>query len=183
MKQFNIIIVVLIVIGLAGLGLIMLLKPAEQPGENTQQQGGENTFPTTGGVTSTSTTGATIAVPLAAGGTIEVKNFLTMPTTSQDPHNKGYYFLGNQPSDTTVTPYLITFIAQTGFFNIGIFKQPIGTTRKAAEAYLRAQTGMTDEQLCALKYTVATPAFVDGRFGGEDLRFSFCKDAIVLQGD
>jgi hypothetical protein len=114
-------------------------------------------------------------------------NFLSDPTTAQDPINPGYYYLGYHVSegvpDSTATenpPYIITYISATHYFNIGIFQEPIGPVRLAAEQYLMARLGISQSQMCKLDYMVSVPDRVNSQFSGLNLGFSFCPGATIL---
>lgn len=119
----------------------------------------------------------TLSVP-SASGTVAVRNFLPDADVYEDVRNPGLYELGNEPGKAE--RYSIEYIAQTGFFNVTLLEQPLGVVRAEAEAVLRQRLGLSDQQLCALRYSVAVPAFVSVDASGIDYRFSFCSDAVSL---
>ncbi len=111
------------------------------------------------------------------GGTVTVLNFLDDPETVADPNNSGYYNMGYSVG---TSPYLITYIASTQYFNIVLLQEPIGQTRELAEQYLKQHLGISNSDLCRLNYTIGAPTFVSGFYGGASLGFSFCLGATKL---
>jgi hypothetical protein len=152
--------------------------------------GGENpgtTFPVGTGTTPVGG-GDEKKIPLGtqSGGVIYVKDFVHAPDTVPDTSNEGYYFLGNQfPTvDTAGTPspmYVISYIAETQYFNVTLLREPIARARIEAEAYLRSHLGISNEDMCALNYMVSTPHYVNEYFTGSSLGFSFCSGSIPLE--
>jgi hypothetical protein len=131
--------------------------------------------------------GSTISISTADGSTISVRDPRKDPSTKEDPLNAGQYYMGyHQPegvSDPTATenpPYVINYIAATQFFNIAILQEPIGQSRKQMETYLMQHLGITQDQMCRLKYMVGVPARINQLYAGQDLRFSFCAGATEL---
>lgn len=135
----------------------------------------------------TQTADNTISIAAADGGTIQTNNFLTDIATTKDPVNPDYYYLGYHfnegtpdPTATDNPPYVIEYIAATQYFNIGLFQEPIGVERLVAEQYLMNKLGISQTQMCQLKYMVSVPNRVNQFYSGTDLRFSFCTDAVPL---
>ena len=144
------------------------------------------TQPTTSS-TNISTSGTTVSVATAGGGTIQTKNFIKDSTTAKDPINSGYYYLGYHVNegvaDTTATstpPYIIEYIATTQYFNIALLQEPIGPVRVEAEKYLMAHLGISENQMCQLNYMLSVPDSVNSQYSGINLGFSFCPGATVL---
>ena len=101
--------------------------------------------------------------------------------------NPGYYYLGyhyaNGTSDPTASndpPYLIEYISTTQYFNISLLHEPLGQIRQQAEQYLMAHTGLTQNQMCQIKYMVSVPSSVNQVYAGTNLGFSFCPGAVQL---
>ncbi|HVZ76167.1 MAG TPA: hypothetical protein VG934_02765 [Candidatus Paceibacterota bacterium] len=100
----------------------------------------------------------------------------------------GYYYLGYHVGQASSTdpmslpnpPFLILYIDQTQYFNISLLQEPIADTRVAVEQYLMSQYGISQDQMCALNYTMSVPYSVDQTYSGIDLRFSFCPGATTL---
>ena len=131
--------------------------------------------------------GPTMYLSTANGGSIQTKDFLVSSTTAKDPVNTGYYYLGyhfaqgaSDQAATDTPPYVIQYTTLTRGFNIVLFQEPIGLVRRQAEQYLMAQLGVSENQLCQLKYMVSVPNRVNQFYAGVSLGFSFCPGAIEL---
>jgi len=140
--------------------------------------------------TVTNTTSAletTMSISNVNGESVKIKNFINDSTTTKDPINSGYYYLGYHiyegVSDSTVTdnpPYIITYISATQYFNIALLQEPIGTTRLASEQFLISNLGISQDQMCLLKYMISVPNRVNSQYAGKNLGFSFCPGATKL---
>lgn len=142
--------------------------------------GGTDTGATSGEVTS-----KTLA--RSDSGSITTLNFIADPTTTHDPINKNYYYLGYHVyegvPDPTVTenpPYVIEFLNTTDFFNITLLTEPLGEVRSSMEQFLLARLGISQAEACALKYRVGVPSYVNEQYAGINLGFSFCRGATEL---
>jgi len=189
MKKFLIIIFVLALLGVIVFWVFVGFgsKPAA-----TVSNGGNVTLPSSGNVP-ISTTGnhtqgqSSITVAGLGGNVIATRDFLHASSTGEYP-NSGYFYLGYHtasanvvdPTATTDPPYLIEYIKETQYFNIGLFKEPIGEVRLAAEQFLMADLGITQAQMCQLNYMVSVPDSVNSQYAGRNLGFSFCPGATVL---
>lgn len=130
---------------------------------------------------------ATTSATSANSGAIQKIDFLSDPTTIKDPINPGYYYLGYHvnegipdPTATENPPYIIMYISATNYFNIGLFQEPIGPIRAAAEQYLLTRLGISQAEMCQLDYMVSVPDRVNSQFAGKNLGFSFCPGAVLL---
>lgn len=106
------------------------------------------------------------------------------PDVSPDASNPGYYFIGNTPTSTIFgkeSTYVIVFQSKTSYFNITLLNEPIKDTRLEAENYLKNILELTNEQMCALSYSLGVPQDVSDKYAGHDLKFSFCPDSTDLQ--
>lgn len=124
----------------------------------------------------------TTPVGTQTGGSIQVRDFKKDPRTVKDPENPGYYYLGYHSTEggTNNIPYIIAYIEPTTSFTIGLFKEPISKSRKEAEQYLMENLGISGMQMCQLKYIVSVPTDVNEFYASQDLRFSFCPDAVAI---
>src|SRR3989344_34805 len=129
----------------------------------------------------------TFSIPTSSGTSIYAKDFLTDPATVSDQVNTGHYYLGYHEyagvPDSTATddpPYVIEYIASTHFFIIVLLQEPLGAIRKDVEDYLMTHLGISQDEMCQLKYQLGVPARISTRYAGTDLRFSFCPGATVL---
>lgn len=177
----------LLVIGIIiGTGLILLIfvllkifkiqSPTTTPGTHGTST---TTFPTPGPGTNPTDT---LSIRTKNGESIQTKDFLKDPDTVKDSTNAGYYSLGNHFSQnaTTSPPYVIDFIDATDFFNIGLFKEPIAQSRKAAEQYLMVHLGISQSQMCELQYMVSVPTRVNEFYSIMNLGFSFCPGSVAI---
>ena len=135
----------------------------------------------------TSQGGQGLSIPINGGSSISTRDFLSDTQTISDPNNPGYYYLGYHqstgPEDEAATvapPYVISYIASTHYFNIGLYKEPIGQTRRDAEQYLLKALGVGQNDLCTLKYMLSVPEDVNSVYAGQNLGFSFCPGAVKL---
>ena len=115
----------------------------------------------------------------AQGGSVKTNEFLDDPTVTPDPANDGLYRLGFTARDPDA-PYLIMYIEETQFLNIELIREPLGESRKKAEAYLLDTLGIGEEELCALKYMVSVTNRVNQFYASKNLGFSFCQGAVKL---
>lgn len=154
----------IVVIVIAAIAVLASLH--RTPAGNTLQNGA--TFPGSSTASSTSSSG--------------IYSFLQGPDAKEDQNNPGTFYLGNQPpSDESSAPaYLISFNEQTHYFNIVIYQEPIGENRKKAEQYLQQKLGLTQEQMCSLKYSLGVPDWVNSQYSDMNLGFSFCSGAVQL---
>ena len=151
----------------------------------------------------------TVSITTASGTPMTTRNFLDMTTTIKDLANQGYYSLSGPTnpapiaSSTSATSsetgassaasaqatssasfggkqYLITYVGDSGYFIVSLLQEPIGAARKAAEADLMNQLGVSQDAMCNLNYMVAVPWSVNQVYSGMNLGFSFCPGAVVL---
>ncbi len=123
---------------------------------------------------------AGVTLPLANGESIDVENFLALPEVTPATYNENNYFLGNTFEDAQTAEYIITFDAETKYFNIILLKKPFAASRLAVETYMKETLGLSESQLCGLDYTVSVPGYVDEAASGADYRFSFCSGSVQL---
>jgi hypothetical protein len=116
---------------------------------------------------------------LANGAPLETHDFLSDPATVEDEVNPGYYYLGYGPADSSAS-YHIEYVEETQYFNVELLQEPLGESRKAAEAYLQRALGIANDDMCALNYALGVPNSVNGQYSSMNLGFSFCPGAVVL---
>ena len=129
--------------------------------------------------------GSGMTVAGISGQAIATSDFLASAETTKDQSNPGYYYLGVDPSMLDLSaasspPYVITYMSDSQYFNIALYKEPIGQVREAMQQDLMRRLGITQDQMCQLNYMVTVPYWVNARFTGESLGFSFCPGAVVL---
>lgn len=127
-----------------------------------------------------------LVIQTATGDRLEVRNFIADPEIVEDEANAGLYHLGNRfPSGNAtqnVTPeYTVSYIRSTDYFNVGLFKEPLGESRRQAELDLMRRLGLTEAEMCSLDYMVSTPHWVNEFYAGSSLGFSFCPGSVPLE--
>ncbi len=183
MSKITIISIVLIILGTLVAGFFILSGDDNQGGQEPVVTNPPGTG--TPVVTEPVPTSEEIKLVGAGGGSIGVRNFLKDTTTVTDPSNEGYYFLGNHyPFDgstpTELPHYIISYIADTQYFNVVLTSEPVGTSRLEAEQYLMQALDITPVQMCALNYMVSVPGYVNETLSDISLGFSFCKGSTPL---
>lgn len=128
------------------------------------------------------TTGSGATYMSADGTTVEANDIKKDPEYVENPYNPGAFFLGYHYDDETTEepPYVILYDEAAQFFNVTLLTEPIAETRRAAEQYLMQRLGVSQADLCRLKYMVTVPNKVNSFYAGESLGFSFCPGAIAL---
>lgn len=131
-----------------------------------------------------------MTVALQNGQSIRTADFLHNGKTIQDPQNAGQYYLagsvgycdtnGSCPGGAPSDEYHIVYFSEDKSFIISLVAEPIGQARRDAEQFLMQTLGLTQQQMCALKYEVLTTSSVNGQFAGDNLGFSFCPGATKL---
>lgn len=189
MKKAILIIVPIVFVSAALVSAFMMRNPGAEPAPPI---GGNDPLPVAGDRPYTDVLplgGVTGGLTLASvdGGTIGVKDFLKDPATVADQVIKGYYYLGyhtaeglSDPTATDTPPYVISYTADTQYFNVALLREPIGAVRKEVEQYLALHLGISETELCRLKYMVSTPERVNATFASRNLGFSQCPGAAVL---
>lgn len=126
----------------------------------------------------------TIPLTTLDGGTIRAKDFLRDPRTVQDPVNAGRYQLGFNflEGDTGYPPYVIEYIEATDHFNVVLLQEPLAFSRSEAEVYLKEHLGISEREMCGLRYIVSTPADINYFYSGRSLGFSFCPGSVPISG-
>ena len=185
---------VIVIIGLIALAFLLAGSGGKTP---SNSQTGQNVgLPVANPVGNSSTvteasstfpTGTTLSVGAVGGGSVQTNNFIADPTTTKDPINPGYYYLGYHvyegvpdPTATNNPPYIITYISTTQYFNIALLQEPVGSTREEMEQYLMARLSISQTQMCQLNYMVSVPDHVNSFYSGQNLGFSFCPGATAL---
>ena len=151
------------------------------------------TFPISSGGTSggaATSSRATITVGTIAGQSLEVRDFIHDPRTVADVVNPGSYLLagelgyclgdGSCPVASDITDFSVMYSETTQAFTIVLLREPIGETRRRAEAFMLERLGITETEACALRYHLGVPTSVNETFAGRNLGFSFCSGAAKL---
>lgn len=168
-----------------GVGVFIALQAHNQVMVNSSPS-----FPTAS-TTSTSATGTNTGVTVSTqDGSVVVKDFIHNGVTVQDGANQGNYYLagnvgycnadGTCPSGAKSDEYSVVYFSQDKSFIVNLIKEPIGQARLDAEQFLMTQLGLTQSQMCDLKYQVLTTSDVNDLYAGKNLGFSFCPGATKL---
>lgn len=176
---------------LIGIGFSFAFYLAGQPKQNATPAD-PVTFPISGGInggTSISSR-STITVSTIAGQPLVVRDFIRDPRTVPDVVNPGSYLLagelgyclgdGTCPVASDVTDFSIMYIEASQSFTIVLLREPIGETRRRAEALFLERLGIAQEEACVLRYHLGVPTNVNETFAGRNLGFSFCSGAAKL---
>jgi hypothetical protein len=107
-------------------------------------------------------------------GTLVVNDFLHNGTTEPDAQNPGNYYLA------TTSSFAIGYDSGSQFFTIALTEEPIGSARLQAEQFLETALGISQPQMCSLRYYLGTDIYTNSFYGGENLGFSFCPGAVAL---
>ena len=151
-------------------------KPSTlSPGQGTTS----SSFPTPGPETNPDNT---ISIKTENGGSIQTKDFIHDAETEKDMINPGHYHLGYRFTEggNEKIPYAIDYIDTTDFFNIVLYQEPIVNSRRDAEQYLMQHLGISQDQMCSLRYMVGVPYSVNEFYTATSLGFSFCPGSVQI---
>ncbi|MDB4992342.1 MAG: hypothetical protein JWL75_587 [Parcubacteria group bacterium] len=133
------------------------------------------TFPVSGTGTNTNQNQTALPIIFKDGSSATVPDFTKENQPSYANATDGFVAAGGEESDFT-----ITYFPDGSYFDIILNVEPLGETRKKAEAALRARLNLTDEQLCKLNTQVVTTSQVNQQYSGSNLGLSFCPGAVTL---
>ncbi len=125
-----------------------------------------------------------------AGTPVVVNDFIQNGTTLPDEANKGNYLLAGNLGYCTSNPEQCQAASSTGFsvyyngvpqsFTIDLTAEPIGEARLHMEQFMLKTLGISQQQMCNLRYLVGVTRYVNPQYTGKNLGFSFCPGATVL---
>lgn len=118
----------------------------------------------------------TINLATADGGNVVANDFIHNGVTVPDKsgNNPGQYILAEKKN------FGVSYDPTYQAFHIGLYDRPIGQARLDMEQFMLRTLGLTKHQLCSLTYFVMTTSYVSPKYGGVDLRLSFCPGATKL---
>jgi len=132
----------------------------------------------------------TMTVAAQDGSSVTVLDFIHNGVTISDKVNAGSYMLaGNlgyclsDPQQCQAAPadnFNVFYNSAPQSFNIVLTKEPIGQARLDMEQFMLTTLGITQRQLCGLKYRVGVTSYVSEQYTARNLGFSFCPGATVL---
>ena len=185
MKRYLILGIVILVLIFIGAGAVIVLQAHKQVVANPSPS-----FPIASSTNASGTGVSTVTIATQDGNRVVVKDFIHNGVTAHDTQNPGNYYLvgavgycnadGTCPSGAPSDEYNVVYFSQDKSFIVGLIKEPIGLARLDAEQFLMTQLGLTQAQMCNLKYQVLTSSDVNDFYAGENLGFSFCSGAVKL---
>lgn len=168
--------------------VFLFASPAPEPSPS-----GTVTLPGSGPAplaSSTPSGGQAMIITNQDGKEVVVNDFLHNGTTIPDTVNPGRYLLagnlGYCPSSsqecqtTSSGNFNAYYESGTQSFVISLTDEPIGHARLVAEQFLLKTLGISDLEMCTLKYYVGATTYVNEQYGGKNLGFSFCPGATKL---
>lgn len=178
-------------------GSLFLLWPNTEPAGNTAPDG---TLPSTGTVGNVPNQGSTVVDPddvatmvvasQISGKEVITKDFTHNGSTIKDVQNPDRYFLvgkvgycladGTCPSGALSDDYSIVYQSADQSFIIALLTEPLYQARQSAEQYLATTLGISEAEMCTLKYYISTDSYINATYAGKNLLFSFCKGATPL---
>ncbi|MBX9906342.1 hypothetical protein K2X96_00410 [Patescibacteria group bacterium] len=176
------ILIALVVVMALGLGVTLFMRNLQNPEEPTPSfefPGGSTTPPTTS--ENTIPAADTMSIQNAENATVSIRDFKKDPTVIADPNNAGQYIIsgGIEPSYEK-NAFSIIYVPIDQSFTVTLLQEPLNESREKAEKELLEKLGIGQSELCALRYAVYVPRFVNDVLAGENLGFSFCPGAIPL---
>ena len=157
--------------------------PSTQPSASTggtsgtTQVGSDSTDSTI-----TSATPATLAVVATLGNRIIVSDFTKDPQTITSSYIPGHYFIsGGVDAYFYDSPYSVYYVVKDESFSVDLLKEPIGGNRKLAEQELMQKLGISQIDMCRLRYFVSVQEDVNEFYAAKgNLGFSFCPGATFI---
>jgi hypothetical protein len=147
------------------------------------------TIPSSPGTSATQPANA-ITVTTQSGHAVAVKDFIHNGETVPDTVNPGHYYLagsigyclgdGTCPSGYKTDDFVVTYNESASSFNIILTAEPLSKARDEVGVFMLDRLGVTEAQLCTLRYWVGTTAEVNGIYAGKNLGFAFCPGAQQL---
>lgn len=120
-----------------------------------------------------------VVIETSGGQTISVPDFIR----DRQPFivaSKAFYFItDNQQTKGDAAEFDIVYGTDSSI-SIGLFKEPLGAVRFAAETELKSLLRLDNATLCTLKVSVAVPNSVNSFYSGKNLGLSFCPGATKL---
>jgi hypothetical protein len=132
------------------------------------------TFPQSGNGTSTQS-GTSLPLVLKDGTRVQVPDFTKQNQPPYANATDGYVAGGSVDGD-----FSIEYFPDGSYFDIVLNTEPLGASRKKAEAALRSQLNLSNAQLCKLNTQVVTTRGVNEQYSGHNLGLSFCPGATSL---
>ena len=166
----GILLVLVVVVG----ALIFFISSAPPPEPGTQPGG--SGLPV---ATSTGTTGPTIMLETNTGSSIPVPDFTKNKPSYNLPSGTYYQITNNQEREGRNAKFDVTYGTDSSIA-VTLLKEPLSSSRLAAEATLRDLLQLPDATMCTLKIDLGVPYSINQFYSGQNLGLSFCSDAVTL---
>jgi len=167
--------VVLVLLSISILAFVVLRSLSQDQGGTPQP---ENPFALLG--TEGTYSQKTLQVYTKGGEPISTPDFIATHEPLETPGGKFYNLYGPEYSAEGFT-FSLQYSEAGSQFLINLLTEPIGSSRKDGENYLRAILNLTSEQLCELNTVVSVNPDVSEVYSMyENLGLSFCPNAVLL---
>ncbi|MBI4067832.1 hypothetical protein HY413_00285 [Candidatus Kaiserbacteria bacterium] len=184
-----------ILLGAVVVGVVWYLAFAPEAAPQAPLQ--PATLPISGSINPVSTSPGTFSLGVQTmtltaldGSSMVVNDFIGNGITIPDGANAGRYLLAgdlgycvSEPQKCQAGPVVnfnIYYNSAPQSFTIALTEEPIGQARLDMERFLLVALGVTEQQMCSLNYYVGVTRYVNERYTGKNLGFSFCPGATKL---
>lgn len=125
--------------------------------------------------------GPTISIYTRDGKVATVSDFtFNKPRVVAEESDVTYVYATQNADGVEEDPRFGIVYGSDSTFVVGLFQEPLGESRKRAEARLRALLPLPDDILCLLRISVIVPDTIGPMYRGRDLGLSFCPGAVFL---
>jgi hypothetical protein len=188
-----------LLLGAVGIGVVWYFVAAPSPAPQTTTQP-STTLPVSGSIPSSPSSPSSPGTPTQTVKTMNLatqsnevvvaNDFIQTGVTIVDKAdtdryllagNLGYCFSDPQKCRAgPATDFTVYYNSGPQSFTIELTKEPIGQARLDMEQFLLGTLGLSQQQMCSLNYYVGVTIYVNARFTGKNLGFSFCPGATAL---
>jgi len=167
--------VVLVLVSIGILAFVVLRNLSQDQGGAPES---ENPFALLGGEAPSPQ--KVIQIYTRSGEFVTTPDFIATHEPLETPGGKFYNLYGPEYSAEGFT-FSLQYSEAGSQFLINLLTEPIGSSRKDGENYLRAILNLTSEQLCELNTVVSVNPDVSEVYSMyENLGLSFCPNAVLL---
>lgn len=167
------VVVLILAVGI-GVYVYLAMRAPATPAPGTQ--GSSNPFGTFG----TTVAVKTLPLVLSDGTVTNARDFTKENQPDWAGPGVGYQVAGSETQDFQIIYYPADHAGGQAEFLVTLFREPLGSTRRAAEAALRTKLDIPDTELCKLASSVLTGPGVSSTYQGISLGLSFCPGAVQL---
>lgn len=112
------------------------------------------------------------------GQPLPVRDFRSYPTTIPAPYEFGFYIIASEESD--VVAYQISYYEKDTSFAVALLGSGLEKSRRQAELELTSLLGISEREMCLLRYSVYVPIRINEFYAATNLGFSFCPNSVEL---